>query len=1157
MNGFMHRRTEDEVTSRRISSRGLRGIVGLVVVVCTFGGALFLHGGPDEPVRESGVREDPAVSNLAASGAAVGAAEGAGELAHTPASDASALSAARPDFGAAMQQVHFAFRPEGRGHAGRHSTYAIEAHAGRVSVTPFRYLTADGADATPEEAVEGGTLALETNEVSRDGRSLLSRRPLQTIDERGRLSVERGAVHETWSNGDAGSEQAWRLSRKPEGRGDLVVAVTASGMDYVGTTENGLHFADESRLGLRYGHATWVEANGARVMVKATYEEGRIVMRVPASVVEAAAYPAVLDPIVGPEFGMDVPQTGPSAFDQSAPSVAFDGTNYLVAWQDYRSGTSYDVYAARVAQGGAVLDGAGLALSVAAGSQRAPAVAFDGTNYLVVWEDARSGTSDIYGTRVTPEGGLLDGAGIQISVAAGVQQAPALAYDGTRYLVAWQDARSGSSDDIYATRVSAAGAVLDGTGVSVSAGTADELTPAVAAGGGSFFVVWSDARATAGDIYAARVSSTGVLTDTAGVAISAESGAQTEPAVAFDGTNFLVAWEDARTGTSDIYATRVSTAGAPLDGSGLAISAVAEAQSAPAVAFDGTTFFVAWQDYRGGTDWDLYGTRVTTMGALLDGASGWEISAAATDEQAPSVATNGAGLGMILYDGPFAPAGGTIRTIARRYCAAGVSLTDTTCDGFDDDCDGSVDEEYVTVQTGCGVGACFSTGVLTCVAGDVVDSCVAGTPAASDVTCNDEDDDCDGGVDEDYVPTQTTCGVGGCGRTGMAYCVSGAISDSCAEGTPEADDSICNGVDDDCDGSTDEEYVAPPTNCGIGACGSTGTAACVGGTIANTCVPGTPAADDPSCDGVDDDCDNATDEDYVPVATSCGFAACATTGMAYCVAGTVSDSCTPLTPPSTTDADCDQVDDDCSGVADDDYPSTPTTCGIGACARTGAIACVAGTVGDTCVPGTPASSDATCDGVDDDCDGMVDEDYVPMASACGLGACARTGTTSCVSGMEQDSCTAGSPTGPETDCDGVDDDCDGTADEDFPSTATTCGTGACASTGATSCVAGAVQDSCMEGVPGTLDDDCDGLDDDCDQQIDEDAVCATDGGIDAGSGDGSIADAGGDGSVTHSDSDGCSCKVAGAREDRGFGAGLVYAVFGLVWAARRRRRSRR
>ena len=153
---------------------------------------------------------------------------------------------------------------------------------------------------------------------------------------------------------------------------------------------------------------------------------------------------------------------------------------------------------ARVSQAGAVLDPAGIAISTAANDQIAPSVAFDGTNYLVAWQDGRPGVNiyDIYGARVSQAGAVLDCGrdrdldggerpdrperrlrrhelprrlagrlsgtlrhlraasarpapcstrpGSAISTAPNTQAAPSVAFDGTNYLVAWQDLRSGT-----------------------------------------------------------------------------------------------------------------------------------------------------------------------------------------------------------------------------------------------------------------------------------------------------------------------------------------------------------------------------------------------------------------------------------------------------------------------------------------------------------------------------------------------------------------------------------------------------------------------------------------------------------------------------------------------------------------------------------------
>ncbi|MCB9492500.1 MAG: PKD domain-containing protein, partial [Dehalococcoidia bacterium] len=366
-------------------------------------------------------------------------------------------------------------------------------------------------------------------------------------------------------------------------------------------------------------------------------------------------------------------------------------------------------------------------------------------------------------------------------------------------------------------------------------------------------------------------------------------------------------------------------------------------------------------------------------------------------------------------------------------CSPGTpAAKDATCDGVDDDCDGTEDEDYPPLPTSCGVGACGAAGAMSCVAGTEVDSCTPGTPAAADATCDAIDDDCDGTDDEDYAPTATSCGVGACSASGATACSAGAVVDSCSPGIPAANDATCDAIDDDCDGAEDEDYASLATGCGIGACSAVGATSCAGGAVIDSCSPGAPAASDATCDSIDDDCDGVDDEDYLSLPTACGIGECAASGATSCVAGGVVDSCDPGAP--TSDANCDALDQDCDGASDEDYLSTPTACGVGACAAAGALVCSAGAVVDTCAPGTPAPSDAVCDAVDEDCDGATDEDFSPY--------CAADATVTCVAGAEA-----------TTEC----------ADADVCNGAETCSAGAC-----------------VAGTPITVDDGNPCTDDSCD-----------------------------------------------------------------------------
>jgi len=351
------------------------------------------------------------------------------------------------------------------------------------------------------------------------------------------------------------------------------------------------------------------------------------------------------------EFLIDTNVTHVGAPDnQYNPALAFDGTNFLVVWEDGRSG-SCDVYGARVTPAGVVLDPSGIAISTAANDQNEPALAFDGANFLVVWTDYRGGPRDIYGARVTPAGVVLDTSGIAISTAGNDQESPALAFDGANFLVVWQDTRGEVEYDIYGTRVTPAGVVLDTSGIAISSAANNHYVPALAFDGTDFLVVWQNESSGSIDIYGARVTPAGVVLDTAAIAISTAAGAQWSPALAFDGSDFLVVWKDSRRGWSiyDVYGARVTPAGAVLDPTGIAISRPASCLESPALAFDGTNFLVVWEDKRSGSYYDVYGARVTPAGVVLD-PSGIAVSTAANDQWCSGLAFDGTNFLAVWQD---------------------------------------------------------------------------------------------------------------------------------------------------------------------------------------------------------------------------------------------------------------------------------------------------------------------------------------------------------------------------------------------------------------------------------------------------------------------------------------------------------------------------
>jgi len=169
--------------------------------------------------------------------------------------------------------------------------------------------------------------------------------------------------------------------------------------------------------------------------------------------------------------------------------------------------------------------------------QRQAACAFGKDCYLVAWCDgslqADRPTADIYAARIDARSGRsLDPAGIRVCAAADLQERPAVAFDGTNFLVVWQDFRNGKDYDIYAARVSREGRVLEPDGFPVICRPGNQARPAVAFAGGNYVVAWMDARQyPVYGVYAARVSPAGHVLDPEGRAIAVEDPARIEKAM--------------------------------------------------------------------------------------------------------------------------------------------------------------------------------------------------------------------------------------------------------------------------------------------------------------------------------------------------------------------------------------------------------------------------------------------------------------------------------------------------------------------------------------------------------------------------------------------------------------------------------------------------
>lgn len=185
-------------------------------------------------------------------------------------------------------------------------------------------------------------------------------------------------------------------------------------------------------------------------------------------------------------------------FGKFRPVVASSGREYLVAWEDTRHG-ALDVYATRVdAAGGALLGAAAFPVTTAAEEQTNLSIASNGEDYLVAWEDYRMrGESDIYAARVRgADGSVADPLGIAMAAGPGYQVFPTAASSGGDYLVAWEDyhagSRGGGVTDVMSSRVASLdGGIMD-AGTALHGGAESQFLPFLAAVEGKYLAVWQD-----------------------------------------------------------------------------------------------------------------------------------------------------------------------------------------------------------------------------------------------------------------------------------------------------------------------------------------------------------------------------------------------------------------------------------------------------------------------------------------------------------------------------------------------------------------------------------------------------------------------------------------------------------------------------------------
>jgi len=397
--------------------------------------------------------------------------------------------------------------------------------------------------------------------------------------------------------------------------------------------------------------------------------------------------------------------------------IAPDGAGgAMITWQDTGIDGLYDLYAQRVTAAGALAWGGSVPICRAIGLQEYDEVIPDLTGGgIVVWQDRRSGPFapsfvgyDIYAHRVDGAGTLLwNPNGTVVAAPAVPQSAPAIAPDGLGgAVVAWEDHRDACDGDIYVQRLDASGgrhAGLDGRLVCGAVGS--QQGPQVCSdGAGGGIVVWTDERSGNADIYAQRVNDTGVSLwpPSHGIPVCIDPDPQSHAViVACESGGAIIVWYDQRGGGDQIFAQKVTSAGAIAPGwpvNGLAvITGIVSQQFSPQVASDGADgCIVAWEDMRSGKA-DIYVQRIDQLGVRQWLASGQPVCTAVGDQLDPRLVIDGAKGAIVTWEDYRA---GNIDIYAQRVKAGGAPSWPV--DGIPVDADADIQKQPVLAADGSG-----------------------------------------------------------------------------------------------------------------------------------------------------------------------------------------------------------------------------------------------------------------------------------------------------------------------------------------------------------------------------------------------------------------------------------------------------------------------
>jgi len=325
-----------------------------------------------------------------------------------------------------------------------------------------------------------------------------------------------------------------------------------------------------------------------------------------------------------------------AAQNQTEPATAGLSNRSIVAWTDSRSGTTNLNIFGNIVDTDGTLIGADIPLCYATGNQYDVAAAA-GAKFVLGWIDERSGDPEVYALQVENDG-TLPFSDFALTATTNSKDYTAASNIGNDMMFVWQE--TGAKKQIRGRCLSWSGTQYSATGsvFNISAATYDAFFADIAGGSSNYLVVWTDADETAGgNVIAQMVSSSGTLVgDTTVLANYAYPYYPQDPAVAWDGSQWLVIWNH-YTSDYNVYGRYVNSSGVAT-GSVFDITITSSNETRPDIAFDGAGFLSCWQATQISLFTDVYGARIIGTTVEID----TQLSTGSNNENYPAICWNGA-----------------------------------------------------------------------------------------------------------------------------------------------------------------------------------------------------------------------------------------------------------------------------------------------------------------------------------------------------------------------------------------------------------------------------------------------------------------------------------------------------------------------------------